>query len=55
MKFIKNNIEEILIFLGLLFITIATFLINPIAGIYVMGTILITIGIFLLKFPSERR
>lgn len=53
MKFIKENIEEILIISGLSLIVCATFLINLIAGIYCLGIILFLFGAFLLKYPKR--
>lgn len=53
MKFLKNNISEILAILGSFFISLATFLINVIAGIYVTGIILIIFSI-ILCFPKKK-
>ncbi|RMD02750.1 hypothetical protein D9O40_05450 [Clostridium autoethanogenum] len=52
-QFISQNIEDILIFLGLFFILYATFLINYIAFLYILGFILLGIGVFLIKFPKK--
>ena len=48
------GIEDILIFIGLFFIILATFLISLIAGFYVLGASFLTVGIVLLKFPTRR-
>ncbi|MCD3223947.1 hypothetical protein [Clostridium botulinum] len=48
------GIEDILIFIGLFFIVLATFSINLIAGFYVLGSSFLTMGIVLLKFPIRR-
>jgi hypothetical protein len=52
-KFIVQNNVEILIFLGLFFIVLASFLVNFILALYILGGILMGLGIFLLKFPSK--
>lgn len=49
---IKNN-SEILVILGLFFIVLATFLLSYIAGIYVLGGILATLGIFVAIKPKK--
>lgn len=54
-NFIKANDVEILMLIGVTFISIATFLINTIAGLYVVGIIFISLSIFLLKHPLEVR
>ena len=53
-QFITNNIEELCIFGGCFFVLYATFLINYIAFLYVMGAMLFSLGVFLLKFPSKK-
>lgn len=47
---IKKYIEDILILGGLTLIVIATFLINTIIGLYVLGFILVGLGVFFLKY-----
>ncbi|MGJ7044642.1 hypothetical protein HNR52_000826 [Thermoanaerobacterium thermosulfurigenes] len=48
-KKIKNHIEDILILSGLTLIVIATFLLNIIIGIYVLGLILLALGIYFTR------
>lgn len=56
MKKLQNFIEDILIFLGMFLIVLATFLINFVAGLYVLGTFLLSLGIFFsIKPPVTRR
>lgn len=45
-KKITDYIEDILIFLGSLFIISATFLLSFVAGLYVTGVFLILFGVF---------
>ncbi|MCB2300647.1 hypothetical protein [Clostridium tagluense] len=52
-NFIKNNDVEILMFIGVSFISIATFSINIIAGLYIVGIAFILLSLFLLKHPLE--
>jgi hypothetical protein len=49
---VQNNVE-ILMFLGLFFITLASFILNLILALYVLGGILLALGVFLLRFPSK--
>lgn len=49
-KHFVKHFEDTLIFGGLFLIVKATFLINYIAGLYVLGFIFIALGIFFLKF-----
>ena len=53
-QLLSGNIEEILLFSGLFCIILATFLVNIIAGIYVLGFILVGLSVFLLKYPDRR-
>lgn len=55
MKRITDNLPEILFIIGLLFIIIATFLINFIAGIYSLGLILTGLGVLLARKPIEKK
>jgi hypothetical protein len=48
-KFAKGNVVEILFLLGMSLISLATFLIHIIAGIYIVGIMLIIISFILLK------
>lgn len=52
-QFISQNTEELLMFSGLFFILCATYLINYIAFLYVLGFILIGFSLFLLKFKKK--
>lgn len=52
-QFIGNNIVELCILGGCFFILYATFLINYIAFIYLLGVMLFGFGVFLLKFPNK--
>lgn len=47
MKFLKNNIIEILAVLGCFFIVFASFLINLVLGFYILGAILVLFSAFL--------
>lgn len=44
---IKNTIEEIFILIGLSVIVYATYLINLVAALYVLGSVLFLFGLFL--------
>lgn len=46
-RLIKNILNEFLILLGLAFIVTATYLINFIAAMYLLGVVLILFGLFL--------
>jgi|GEM_PF-3484799 len=48
-KFIKDNLVEILFLFGMSLISLATFLIHIIAGIYIVGIALIIVSFILLK------
>ena len=52
---IKNELPEITLLVGLFFIILATFLLNIIAGIYVLGFILSGLGIFLAYNPIKNK
>lgn len=54
-KFITKYIEDILIFIGLTCIVIATFLLSKIAGMYVLGSALLGLGIYFTKCPLRKR
>ena len=47
--------EDIFILTGLIFIVVATFMLSEIAGIYVLGIILLLIGLLMARKPKERR
>jgi len=47
LKKLKNFIEEICIIIGLSFIVAATYKINVIAAMYLLGAVLILFGLFL--------
>lgn len=53
--FIDSNIIEILLFIGLSFIISATFIVNKILCLYLIGFIFISFAVFLIKYPSKRR
>ncbi|WP_176718811.1 hypothetical protein [Caloranaerobacter ferrireducens] len=52
-KIISNFIEDVFVISGLSLITYATFLISKIAAIYVLGTILLLIGLLLSVKASK--
>jgi hypothetical protein len=52
--FIKTNDVEISMFIGLFFISYATYKVNYIAFLYLIGFIFVVLSIFLLKFPLRR-
>ena len=53
-QFIVQNNVELLVFLGLFFIILASFLLNIVVGFYILGISFIGFAVFLLKFPSSR-
>ena len=55
LAFIKDYIEDILIFSGLIIIIKATFLLSTIAGLYTLGGILLLLGVYFAGNPVERR
>lgn len=52
-QFISNNDVEITAFISAFFIIYASFLLNKILGLYVIGAISGGLAIFLLKYPKE--
>ncbi|MEA5268961.1 hypothetical protein [Clostridium perfringens] len=50
-----DYIEDFFISLGLLIIVITTLILNIFVGMYVLGAILLTLGIFFAKHPFKRR
>ncbi len=53
-KIINDYIEDFLIFLGLLIISITTLVINKIIGLYVIGIIFIILGALFALNPKGR-
>ena len=51
MKLFKKFYEDIFIVLGVAFIAVATFLISPIAGLYVIGAAFLGVGVWFTKHP----
>jgi len=51
--FILKYIEDFFIISGLILIVIATFLLSKIIGMYVLGVVLLGIGIFLSRHPPK--
>ncbi|WP_019850635.1 hypothetical protein [Desulfitobacterium sp. PCE1] len=49
-----DYLEDFLIFMGLLLIMLATFLLNSIAGIYATGIILFLLGVYFIRFPIKK-
>lgn len=54
-QFICKNDVELTMVTGLFFILLATYKVNYIAFLYVLGFIFIVFSVFLLKFPQRRR
>ena len=52
--FIAAYIEDILILSGLMIIIKATFLLSAIAGLYALGGILLLLGLYFARNPTER-
>lgn len=50
---ILNYIEDILIFLGMLFIVVATCFISWVAAMYVTGAFFLIIGIYFMYHPPK--
>ena len=50
---IMQNIVELILLFGLFFIVQASFLINLILGLYILGLILIGLAVFMFKFPQK--
>jgi uncharacterized membrane protein SirB2 len=55
LKFLILFADDILVLSGLTFITVATFLLSSIAGLYVIGAILIVLAYVFAKNVSKRR
>lgn len=53
-KKIVNNIDDISIFSGLSVLIFTTFLVNVIAGLYTLGTVLFVFGVFIAKTSSKK-
>lgn len=53
-EFIKENNTEIMVLLGILFILYATFLINFIVFLYLMGVIFIVLGVIIGIKPNKK-
>jgi hypothetical protein len=51
-EFLKNNIIEILLILGLLLIVVATGFVNLVAAIYVLGAFLVLSAFGLIRFTK---
>jgi len=51
MKVFKKFYEDIFIVIGVAFIALATFMINPIAGFYVLGVSFLGAGCWFAKHP----
>lgn len=47
--------EDILIFSGLFFIVMATFMLSKVAGFYCMGGCLLGLGIYFTRFPIRKQ
>ena len=54
-KYLLKYIEDILIFGGLTLIVIATFLLSKIIGLYVLGLILLGLGVFFSRHPPNKK
>lgn len=50
---ILNYIEDLLIISGLLIIVVATFFVSKIIGTYLLGIILLSLGILLSRHPPK--
>lgn len=50
-RFITETIEDILILSGLITLIITTFLLSKIAGLYLLGFVLLSLGIYFTKRP----
>lgn len=54
-KFIRNNLEDLFIVMGLLIILAVTFYVSPIIGFYLLGAVSILIGILMsIYYPRIR-
>lgn len=54
-QLIVTYAEDLLIAVGLFFITVATFRISVTAGLYVIGAACLGVGIYMAKHPPMRR
>ena len=54
LQFLGEFVEDFLIILGLLLIVMATFRVNEIAAIFVLGFIFLIIGIIRARRPPRR-
>jgi len=52
---VKENFEDALIWTGFFFIALATFKLNVIAGLYVIGGLSSGLGFYLIRNPSGGR
>jgi hypothetical protein len=46
--------EDILVFSGLFFIVMATFMLSKIAGFYCLGGCLLGLGVYFIRFPIKK-
>lgn len=53
-EFFTGNIPELLLILGVFFICYATFLINYVAGFYVVGVSLVLMSFVLARLPTKK-
>ncbi len=53
-KFIRNYIEDALIFSGLAVLVGTTFFINVYAGFYAAGLVLLGMGLYFARFPPTK-
>jgi len=51
---ISNYVEDILIISGLMIMIKATFLLSKIAGLYALGGVLLLLGLYFARNPTER-
>jgi len=51
---IKNYIEDVFILSGLFLIIKTTFYINKLAGLYLLGVILLLLGIYFARNPTKK-
>ncbi|ACL19509.1 hypothetical protein Dhaf_1456 [Desulfitobacterium hafniense DCB-2] len=52
--FLRDYLEDIFVFLGLLLIILASLMINIILGIYAAGVILFLLGVYFIRFPIRK-
>jgi len=48
-SFLKDNVLEIILILGLFFIVLASMLINQILGLYVLGIVLVATSLYVAR------